>query len=175
MQGLHGDELQARGLARGRILETECEIAKLHHRLKNLEEAEARFLKTIESMREHFGDRHWRTIELQESLGRLYAGSKRFAEAEPVFDAARRGAVESFGPSSAETVRLAFSLARSREALGNLDAASALLLEVYDQLAAAGADPAMLRDQACRIRDFYQRQGDDASAGPWQTLCQQGP
>ncbi len=175
MQALHGDELKSPGLARSRILETECEIAKLHHRLMHLEEAEAHFLKTIESMREHFGDRHWRTIELQESLGRLYAGNKRFAEAEPVFGAARLGAVESFGPGSAEAVRLAHSLARTREALGNLDAARTMLLEVYDQLVAAGADPAMLREQACRIRDYFQRRGDESSAGPWKSLCQPGP
>ncbi len=175
MQALHGDELKSPGLARGRILETECEIAKLHHRLKHLEEAESHFLKTIESMREHFGERHWRTIELEESLGRLYAGSKRFADAEPVFAAARQGAVESYGPGSPEAVRLAHSLARTREALGNLDAARTMLLEVYDQLVAAAADPAMLREQACRIRDFFQRRGDEASAGPWQALCQPGP
>jgi serine/threonine protein kinase len=175
MQALRADETAAPQVARSRVLEVECEIAKLHHRLKHLEEAEARFLETIAAMRAHFGDRHWRTIEMQESLGRLYAGSMRFAEAEPVFAAARQAAVESYGPGSAEASRLAYSLARTHEALGRTDTARALLLAVYDELTAAGADAGLLREQACRIRDFYVRAGDEAAAGTWAVLCRPAP
>jgi non-specific serine/threonine protein kinase/serine/threonine-protein kinase len=147
-------------------LQTMLEVATLHSRLGEYDQAIGQFEGAIGGLSRRLGETHWRTLQARASLGSMRYRQGDYAGAVAIYRPVLAAYRASGRMASTDAFVVAKACGRADAKLGEPLAGIDDLVAIYDAASAVGtgADPAAVAQE---IAERYRAVGDEVTAAQW--------